>query len=51
KPDIFTTNNRSINIVGAGPAGLSAALIARKMGCTVNVYEQFSDVGGRFHGD
>jgi len=40
-----------IEIVGAGPAGLSAALAARAVGAEVIVYEKRSDVGARFHGD
>jgi flavin-dependent dehydrogenase len=42
---------RTVEIVGAGPAGLSAALAARADGATVTVYEQRKDVGMRFHGD
>ncbi len=46
-----SSKHTTINIVGAGPAGLSAALAARANGNDVIVYEQFSDVGKRFHGD
>lgn len=42
---------QKVEIVGAGPAGLSAALAARAGGAEVIVYEKRSDVGARFHGD
>ena len=40
-----------VEVVGAGPAGLSAALAARARGAEVIVYEKRNDVGARFHGD
>jgi flavin-dependent dehydrogenase len=40
-----------VHIVGAGPAGLSAALAARGCGAVVVVHEKHRDVGARFHGD
>jgi len=40
-----------IHIVGAGPAGLAAALTAAGAGVRAIVHEQRPDVGGRFHGD
>jgi len=40
-----------VEVVGAGPAGLSAALAARTLGAEVIVFEKRSDVGARFHGD
>jgi len=40
-----------VRIVGAGPAGLSAAIAARQLGKSVTVYERHADVGSRFHGD
>lgn len=43
--------NTSVDIVGAGPSGLAAALAARARGAAVTVYEKRADVGGRFHGD
>jgi len=42
---------RAVDIVGAGPAGLSAALAARAAGARVEVFEKRKDVGARFHGD
>jgi flavin-dependent dehydrogenase len=41
----------TVEIVGAGPAGLSAALAAHAQGKAVTVYEKRPDVGSRFHGD
>jgi flavin-dependent dehydrogenase len=40
-----------IHIVGAGPAGLAAALTVAKAGGSAIVHEQRRDVGLRFHGD
>lgn len=42
---------RLVEITGAGPAGLSAALAARTSGADVIVYEARADAGARFHGD
>lgn len=44
-------NGPRVEIVGAGPSGLSAALAARARGAEVTVYEKRPDVGARFHGD
>jgi flavin-dependent dehydrogenase len=41
----------AIQIVGAGPAGLAAALTAARAGRAAVVHEQRPDVGARFHGD
>ena len=41
----------SIKILGAGPAGLTAAIVLARGGCRVQVYERRSDVGTRFNGD
>jgi flavin-dependent dehydrogenase len=41
----------AVEIVGAGPAGLSAALTAARSGREVTVYERRADCGSRFHGD
>lgn len=40
-----------INIIGAGPAGLTAAIILRKHGFHVKVFDQSPDVGHRLNGD
>lgn len=40
-----------LQIAGAGPSGLSAALAARRLGKRVTVYEKRPDAGTRFHGD
>lgn len=42
---------KTINILGSGPSGLSAAIILAKAGYEVNVYERNEDVGKRFYGD
>jgi flavin-dependent dehydrogenase len=41
----------SIEIAGAGPSGLSAALTVAAAGRRAVVYERHANVGGRFHGD
>lgn len=40
-----------VQIVGAGPAGLAAALTVAKAGGRAIVFEKRADVGQRFHGD
>jgi flavin-dependent dehydrogenase len=40
-----------IEIVGAGPAGLAAAITAARGGARVVVHERAARVGSRFHGD
>lgn len=42
---------RHLEIVGAGPAGLAAALTARAAGASVTVYDKHLRAGARFHGD
>jgi flavin-dependent dehydrogenase len=42
---------KTLHIVGAGPAGLAAAITAARAGAAVIVHEKESDVGRRFHGD
>lgn len=41
----------AIHIVGAGPAGLTAALTVARAGGRAIVHEQRPEVGARFHGD
>jgi flavin-dependent dehydrogenase len=45
------SSGEAIHIVGAGLAGLTAALTLAHAGRRAVVHEQRSDVGGRFHGD
>lgn len=47
----MTNNHKSISIIGAGPAGLSAAIHLARSGYGVTIYERNSDVGMRFHED
>ena len=42
---------KAVNIVGAGPAGLTAAISLAKNGYDVSLFEQNNDVGLRFNGD
>jgi len=42
---------KEIEIVGAGPSGLAAAINLARAGYSVTVYEEKTDVGHRFHGD
>ena len=44
-------NKDIIEISGAGPAGLAAALFVQRAGGRARIYERRKDVGGRFHGD
>ena len=44
-------SEKQIQIVGAGPSGLTAAIVLRKAGYAVKIYEERKDVGLRFHGD
>lgn len=43
--------SRPLHIVGAGPAGLAAAITAAKSGASVIVHERAAQVGSRFHDD
>lgn len=40
-----------MRIIGAGPAGLVAAIVLRDHGCPVTVFERSGDVGHRLSGD
>ena len=42
---------KKIDIVGAGPSGLVAAINLARAGYNVTVHEEKSGVGHRFHGD
>ena len=44
-------NEEHIHVIGAGPAGLVAAINLAKNGYPVTVYEMNKDVGKRFNGD
>jgi len=44
-------SDEHVPIIGAGPAGLSAAIVLRKHGFPVRVYEKSKDVGHRLKGD
>ena len=40
-----------VQILGAGPSGLSAAINLARSGYNVDIFEKSADVGSRFHGD
>lgn len=44
-----TTQKKKIAIVGAGPAGMSAAAIAAQRGHEVTLYDSHSEIGGQFN--
>jgi flavin-dependent dehydrogenase len=44
-------SDETVHIAGAGPAGLTAAIVLARHGRKVRVYEKHPDVGHRFHGD
>jgi flavin-dependent dehydrogenase len=46
-----TANNETIKIAGAGPAGLTAAIVLARAGRKVMVYERAQEVGSRHAGD
>ncbi|HHH43065.1 MAG TPA: hypothetical protein ENK49_02920, partial [Gammaproteobacteria bacterium] len=48
---VMNSDNRIIEISGAGPAGLAAALAIAREGGRARVYERRDEVGARFHGD
>lgn len=43
--------NNAINILGAGPAGMCAAILLAKAGRKVHIHERYDVVGKRFQGD
>jgi len=45
------TDREPINIIGAGPASLVAAIVLRRHGFAVKVFEMAPDVGHRMNGD
>ncbi len=47
----FMRRSEPAKIIGAGPAGLAAAINLAKNGCGAIVYEKNPDVGMRFHND
>lgn len=46
-PEMHTTKDKSIAIIGAGAAGLSAAWLLKKYGYKVTVFEQDKEIGGK----
>jgi len=45
---VMTDNRKRIAVVGAGPAGLAAAVTAAKSGHEVTIYEAGKETGGQF---
>ncbi len=45
-PDVTPKNDRKIAIIGAGPAGLSAAIFLAQKGYNVTVYDKEERIGG-----
>lgn len=43
--------NEPVTIVGAGPAGIAAAIVLRRHGVPVRIFEKYPDVGYRLSGD
>ena len=48
---MMNTTSQSIDIAGAGLAGLSAAITAGRAGAQATVFDRDPDVGHRFHGE
>ncbi len=43
---IGETNGKKVAIVGAGPAGITAAIKLRELGCNVTIYDENQKLGG-----
>lgn len=46
---VLEPSNKSIGIVGAGPAGLASALAAAKRGMAVTVFDRADEIGGQLN--
>ena len=46
QPEVETTHDERVAIVGSGPAGLAAAYYLRRLGYPVTIFEAHSEVGG-----
>lgn len=44
-----STKQRKIGVIGAGPAGLNAAIVLLKRGHQVTIFEKGSELGGQFN--
>lgn len=44
-------SSQPLNIIGAGPSGLSAAIFLAKAGREVHIHERYDEIGKRFQGD
>lgn len=46
---VMTPSSKSVGIVGAGPAGLAAALAAAERGMSVTVFDREKEIGGQLN--
>ena len=46
---VMTPSSKSVGIVGAGPAGLAAALAAAERGMSVTVFDRAEEIGGQLN--